>query len=277
MLESMKVSQLNLGFIGFGHMAKVICRSIENARIIPRSQILFIQRDPGKMKRNEQEFGVTSSSLKTLVEKSDILLPAVRPNQMDLVMKDLVQAGFDGSKIIVSIAAGLKMAYYQKHLGVHVPVLRLMPNMPSSVGEGMSILSYNANVSKEDKSLTTLLFSCLGEYVEIEESLMDIASAIAGCGPAFVFRMIEAMARLGEQEGMSYEKSLKIAAQTFLGAGKMLLKGGDPSQLIQEIAVPGGMTEAGLKVMTTQNIDEHFQRAVLAAAKKSKQFSEEFS
>lgn len=276
MVEFMKVSQLHLGFIGFGHMAKVICRSIEQARLIPRSQISFIQRDPDKMKRSEQEFGITSTSLETLVEKSDIILLAVRPNQAERVMKELAEVGVDESKMIVSILAGLKMAYYQRHFGPKTQILRLMPNVASSVGEGMSIFSYNSQASNEFKSLTNLLFSCLGQISEVDESLMDIASAIAGCGPAFVFRMIEAMARLGEKEGLPYEKALKMAAQTFLGAGKMILKGGDPSQLIQEIAVPNGMTEAGLKTMTAHHIDEHFQAAIVTAAKRSRQFSEEF-
>lgn len=268
----MRISEYHLGFIGFGHMAQVICRAIEQAKLIPRSQIHFLRRDPEKMRQNEREFGITSTSLKTLVEKSDLLLLCVRPNQADLVLKELSQLHPDPSKIVVSMLAGIRLAFYQKYL--KNPLLRVMPNIASAVGQGMSLFSYGPDVSIELKSLTQLLFSCMGEVIEIPESQMDIGCAIAGSGPGFVFELIESIARLGEKKGLSYPHALKMAAQTFSGAAQLILKGARPETLLQQIATPQGVTEAGLKKMRSLHLGEQFQSVIESAAERSHELSQ---
>lgn len=270
----MRVSDYNLGFIGFGHMAQVIFSAIDRAKLIPRSQIGFIRRDRDKMRQNEREFGITSTSLENLIDKSDVLILGIRPGQAHSVLQDLKRLKLDGSKTVVSVLAGVKLSYYQKFL--QNPMLRVMPNLASEVAMGMSVFTYSANATNEFKSLTHLLFSCMGEIIEVPEAMMDICCGIAGSGPGFVFRLIEAMARAGEKEGLAYPKALKMAAQTFAGAAKLILKKGEPELLLQQIATPNGTTEAGLKMMTHSLIDEHFQKVVAASAKRSKELSEEY-
>ena len=270
----MRISDCHLGFIGFGHMAQVICRAIEKSRLIPRSKISFIQRDSHKMKKNEQDFGITSTSLSHLLDQSDLILIGVRPNQAHLVLEKM--GGIPESKMIVSILAGVPLAYYQKYFGTKNPLLRVMPNIASAVGKGMSVFSYAPGSSTEFKSLTNLLFSCMGEIIEVPERLMDIACGVAGSGPGFVFRLIEAMASAGETGGLGREDALKMAAQTFAGAAELILKGGQPATLLQQISVPHGTTEAGLKVMSEHQMDAHFRSVVEAAAQRSQELSEEF-
>lgn len=271
----MKISEYHLGFVGFGHMAQVIFRAIDRARLIPRSQVSFLRRNPEKMRQNEQEFGITSTTLETLVKKSEIIVLGIRPNQAEPILKELGRLGV-GSKMVVSLLAGVKLGFYQKYLGHGTPLLRVMPNIASAVGEGMSVFTYGPNPSTEFRSLTNLLFTCMGEVIEVPEPLMDISCGIAGSGPGFVFRLIDAMAREGVKQGLSYEKSLKMAAQTFLGSAKLILKGGQPETLIQQIATPNGTTEAGFKQMTHTDIERLFQGVVEASAKRSKELSEEF-
>ncbi len=271
----MKISDYHLGFIGFGHMAQVICRAIEQSRLIPRSQILFIRRDSAKMKQNEQEFGITSTSLKNLVEKSQVLLICVRPHQADFVLKELASLGA-GSKMIVSLLAGIKLSLFRKHLGPDLQLLRTMPNIATAVGEGMTVFSYGPNPSIEFQSLAHLLFSNMGEVIEVSEDLMDICCGIAGSGPGFVFRLIESMARAGEKHGLSYGKSLKMAAQTFAGAARLILKGSMPEMLIEQIATPKGTTEAGFTAMAELEMEKHFQAVVAASANRSREISEEY-
>jgi pyrroline-5-carboxylate reductase len=177
--------------------------------------------------------------------------------------------------MVVSLLAGIKLPFYQKYL-TNNPILRVMPNIAAAVAEGMSVFSYGPKAPIEFRSITNLLFSCMGEVIEVPEEMMDISCGIAGSGPGFVFRLIEAMARAGEKQGLSYPKALKMAAQTFLGAAKLIVKGAQPEILLQQIATPNGTTEAGLKVITACRLDEHFQSVVEASAKRSKELSEEF-
>jgi pyrroline-5-carboxylate reductase len=268
------LSSYRIGFIGFGHMAKIICRCIEFARLIPRSQIIFSQRDPDKIRSNEQELRITAATLETLVSQSDLILLCVRPPQAKEILQALAKWEWK-DKVLISILAGVKISYFSKFLG-SCPVVRAMPNIASAVGEGMTILTPNSYVSPELRSAVNLLFTSMGNTVQLDEQLMDIATGMAGSGPAFVFSLIEAVARLGEKEGIVYEQSLTIAAQTFLGAARILLKGDVPvRELLRHIAVPNGTTEAGLKVMKDLGIEMRFQDVIIATAARSKAISEE--
>ncbi len=255
-------------------MAQIIFKAIDQAKLIPHSQVSFIRRDPGKMKRDEQEFGITSTSLENLVKKSNIILLGVRPNQAHLVLEKLKHLKLDESKIFISIIAGIQLNYYKKF--INSPVLRVMPNLASEVAMGMSVFSYGPNTSLEFRSLAHILFSCMGEVMEVPESMMDVSCGIAGSGPGFVFRLIESMARAGEKEGLEYAKALKMAAQTFAGAAKLILKKSHPENLLLQIATPNGTTEAGLRMMHSLQMDEHFQTVISASVKRSKELSEEY-
>lgn len=270
----MKLSLVRIGFIGFGHMAQVLFSALDQAKLIPRSQISFLRRDPKKMRENEKTFRITSTSLENLVATSDLILLCVRPNQALPVLEELARIGVQG-KMIVSILAGIQISFFQKYLGSDSQILRVMPNLPAAVGEGMTLFSYGPNPSVEFKSFSHLLFGCMGQVAELREDLMDIGCGMAGSGPGFVFRLIEASARLGEKEGIAYEESLKIAAQTFLGAAQLILKGGvSPAQLLEQIATPNGTTEAGLNKMNELHLDQAFQSVIQAAADKSEKMSQ---
>ncbi len=267
------MSDYQVGFIGFGHMAQVIFHGMDQAKLIPRSQIRFIRRDTHKMRENEREFGITSASLKTLIETSHILILGVRPNQGSQVLEELKRLELDPSKPIISVLAGVKHPFYRKFL--KNPILRAMPNIASEVGMGMTIFNYSENASREFQSASHLLFSCMGEIIEMPEELMDISTAIAGCGPGFVFRLIQAVAKEGEKKGIPHSDALKMAAQTFMGAAKLVMKKKEPERLLEQIATPNGVTEAGLKKMSELKIDEQIQSVIAASTKRSKELSEE--
>jgi pyrroline-5-carboxylate reductase len=179
--------------------------------------------------------------------------------------------------MIITVLAGLKLAHYQKYLGSQTPLLRVMPNIASAAGEGMSLFTYGSTPSSEFRSLSHILFSCMGEVMELSEPLMDVGCAVAGSGPGFVLRLIDAMAKEGEKQGLSRAQALKMAAQTFAGAARLILKGDDPATLLQQIATPNGVTEAGLQTMTSLHIDSHLQKVVEVAAQRSRSLSQELS
>lgn len=262
--------------MGFGHMAQILFQGIDRARIIPRSMISFLQRDAAKMKRNEQKYGITSTGLKNLVESSQILFLCMRPQQAETALRELSLVGGLEGKWIISILAGTKIAFFQKHLGLRAQILRAMPNLASAVGEGMSVLTYSPPCDPSFKTIGNLFFAAVGEIAEVPESTMDIACGIAGSGPGFVFRLIESMARTGEKQGIPYAQALKISAQVFAGASRLISKGALPADLLLQIATPNGTTQAGLDIMTHTEIDKHFASTIEAAAKRSKELSENF-
>ena len=253
-------------------MAKILFEGITQAKLIPKKQISFVQQTPQKMIQSEKKYGITSTSLEHLLKISDILLLCVRPTQAELVLKTMAQLETK-AKMFITVLAGKKLEFYEKFLPPEMQVVRVMPNICSSVGEGMSIFSYSHNATTEFRSLSNILFSCMGQVIEIKEKHMDIACGIAGSGPGFVVKLIEAAARKGEKEGLDYKKALQMAAQTFLGAGKLILKGANPSDLVTQIATPNGVTEAGFRKMHEREVDKRFQEVIEASAKRSEELS----
>jgi pyrroline-5-carboxylate reductase len=138
----------------------------------------------------------------------------------------------------------------------------------------MTILSFGSHSSGDFREAAKLLLAPLGPSLEIPEKLIDAATGIAGSGPGFVFKLIQAMAHVGEKEGIPREQALQMAAQVFAGAGRLIAKGADPSALAVQIATPGGTTEAGFQVMEKMESAKHFQETVEASIRKAKQFSE---
>jgi pyrroline-5-carboxylate reductase len=269
----MKMGDHHIGFVGFGHLAQTIFTALERAKIVPRSQVLFLRRDPAKMKANEQTFKITATSLENLVDKSDLIFLCMRPEQAELALGQLKAAGSLQGKGVIALLAGKKISFYRQSLGDDFSIVRAMPNIASSVLEGMTILSYGPGSSVEFRSTVQFLFSSLGEVAELNEDLMDVATAMAGSGPGFVFRLIESMARAGEKAGISYAQALKISAQTFAGASRLISRGELPGDLIAKIATPNGVTQAGFDVMSSTAIEQHFHSVIEAAAKRSRELS----
>lgn len=268
----MKIDECRVGLIGFGAMLQSIYQAVDSAKLIPPSQVLFVQRDSHKMRENQKKFGITSASLETLVEKSQFLILGVRPMEVELVLKNLSSLDLKG-KMLLTVVAGRRFEIYQKYLGDKIPLIRAMPNTASSIRAGMTVLSMGPYANLDFQSFARILFASLGEVIEVQEQLMDISCAIAGSGPGFVFRLIESMARAGEKEGLTYHQALKMASQTFYGASQMILQGKNPAELIHEIATPGGTTEAGFRMMEETKIENSFQKIIYSSMLRSKDLS----
>ncbi len=266
------MDQKKIGFFGFGHMAQVLFGAMDRAKLAPRSHVCFVRRNGAKALLNEKEFGICSTSLEQLVKQSDLIFLCVKPQQVSEAIEQLKAFPIDG-KMIVSILGGTTLSFLEKKLGEKVFVIRAMPNISSEVGEGMTILSFGDRCNAEFKEIVRRLFGAVGQVSVQTEAMMDIASSMAGCGPGFVVRLIQAMAQAGIKQGMSEEDALKIAAQTFIGAGKLVANGLIPADLIRQIATPQGMTAAGFESMDRTDVDGHLIMAIEAAAVRSKQLS----
>ena len=170
----------------------------------------------------------------------------------------------------MSICAGVSTSKIEKIIGMQ-RVVRVMPNTPALVLEGMSGVCKGAYANEEDAEFVIELLSNIGKAVEVTETQMDIVTAISGSGPAFFYKVIEDMARAGEKLGLDYEKSLELATQTAIGSAKMVMQRGEvPVQtLIDNVATKGGCTFVGISVMNNEHSDKLFYDVIDQTTKKA--------
>jgi pyrroline-5-carboxylate reductase len=272
----MKAGQYRIGFIGFGHMAQTLFKSMDHFKLISRSQILFTRRDPAKARKNQEEFGITSSTIEHIVQSADLIILGTRPQDLSPVLNELQK--FDLKNLwVISIVTGHKISHLQKFLK-NCSIIRAMPNLPISVGEGMTSLAMGPNTPSEFQSFTRLLFRGMGKIIEIKEEELNFATGIAGSGPAYVFALIEAAARFAESKGISYESAKTMAAQMFLGASKMVLESkGEIADLIQHVTVPKGTTDAGFSVFNAAHVAKEFVHTLERAASRAEEIARENS
>ena len=200
-----------------------------------------------------------------------IALLAVKPQKMAEALPRLAPLG-GGTTLFLSVAAGLTLARYEAMLGAGTPVVRAMPNTPSAVGRGITALVANSQVTEADMQLAEALLSAVGDTVRLErEDQMDTVSAISGCGPAYVFHLIEALADAGVAEGLSPELAMRLARATITGAGELAYQSPDDAQQLRvNVTSPGGMTAAGLAVLMG-DLPDLVHRTVRAAADRGRE------
>ena len=203
----------------------------------------------------------TTLSNETVAERSDILFLAVKPNKFDEVIPQISSHVKSGC-VIVSIAAGKTIAAIEDSFGKPVKLVRAMPNTPALVGEAMSALCVNQNVTPEELKEVQALFNSFGKSEVISESLMDAVIGVSGSSPAYVYMFIEALADGAVKYGLPRAKAYQMAAQTVLGSAKMVLETGKhPGQLKDEVCSPGGTTIAGVSALEEWG----FRNAVIKA------------
>ena len=172
--------------------------------------------------------------------------------------------------LVVSIAAGIKIAALEKYLP-HVPVIRVMPNTPVAVGEGMSAVAKGSCADEAAANLVSSMFSAVGRAVQVDESMMDAVTGLSGSGPAFFFLMLDALSDAGVRVGFSRQNALLLSAQTMLGAAKMVLETGEhPGKLKDMVTSPGGTAITGVHMLETHSIRASLIEAVVAATARSR-------
>lgn len=257
-------------------MASAIWEGLARAKLMTAAQVSFSESHEQTRRQIQDTFGLTPSPLESLIQKSDILLICIKPQGLPDFLSQFPGHLWTSEKLLISILAGIPTQTFQDALGSESQILRVMPNTPALVGEGMSALAFNAYVSDAYKAMALDLFECLGKTETVPESMMDVVTGISGSGPAFMYRIADNIAKLGEQEGLKYETALTLAAQTLVGAGKMLLESGkSPSELIQDVSSPNGTTVAGLEMFDKTQIGQEIQRVVLNAINRSRELSNE--
>ncbi len=223
--------------------------------------------------RRRHGVAVTASNLDA-VKQAQVLVLSVKPQVMDALLDEIAPA-VDHSKLVVSIAAGVPIAALARRLGAGARIVRTMPNTPALVGEGATALARGPHATEADLSEAVALFEAVGTAVVVEEHLLDAVTGLSGSGPAFVFLAVEALADGGVKVGLPRHVALALAAQTVVGAGRLVLETGEhPGQLKDQVTSPGGTTIAGVHALETAGFRAALIAAVEAATKRSRELGE---
>lgn len=259
-----------IGFIGFGKMANAIAKRIVDSKFCPSEDIFIFDVNKDALEKAKEEFGVSiAQSNEDLAQKADVIILAVKPFILKDVLK-LISPLLNPEKLVVSIAAGISLKDMEQIAG-KTPVIRVMPNTPALVNSGMSAICRGEYASNEDTKMILEIFKSVGEVIEADEKYIDVITAISGSGPAFFYYFINEIARAGEKLGFDYATSLKLSAQTALGASKMIIEQDvSPEQLITNVTTPGGCTEVGNNTLIDHNVSDILYDTIKNTMEKAK-------
>lgn len=261
-----------IGFLGAGKMGEALARGILGAKLAAPSRVLMSDADEGRRAALAEALGVrTLRDNAELVSASSVIIVALKPGILRQVLPGL--AGAIGTeKLVVSIAAGVTLAELEGMLAPGTRVVRVMPNTPCLLGCGASGYSLGAAATAADGELVNEILFSVGISFCVPEAQLDAVTGLSGSGPAFVALVIEGLADGGVLCGLPRETALKLAAQTVLGTGRLVLEGGKhPAEIKDMVASPGGTTIEGVKVLEEKRLRGALIQAVEAAARKSKE------
>lgn len=261
---------MKIGFIGCGNMASAIINGIIDNKAVNSSDVYAYDiYEPAVNKAVESKQINACKSEIEVVKSSDVILLAVKPNVQASVLNTI--DGEVGDKLLISIAAGKTIEFIESNLKCKAKIVRVMPNINAKVGEAISAYCFNELVNDDDKANVELLLNAIGKVLCLDESFFPLFGVIGGCGPAFAYMFIDAMARAGVKNGMKKSDALMISAQTVLGSAKMILESGEhPWQLIDNVCSPGGTTIEGVTSLQADGFEAAVHNAVDKALDKDK-------
>lgn len=264
-----------IGFIGCGNMGNALVEGIINSGLRKPDEIIVYDKDSIKTQLLQDKFGLkTAANPASLMQNASEIFLSVKPQEMHGLLKTL-KPFLHLQHLLISVAAGLNISFYKSYLGKEQKIIRLMPNTPCLVGEGMIVACSSENVEPQEEQAIIKLLETLGCVLTLDEQYFDAVTALSGSGPAYIFLVIEALADGGVEMGLSRDVALLLASQTVLGAARMCLATGEnPAVLKSRITSPGGTTSAGLLALEAGTIRSSFAKAIAAAAERSKEMGE---
>ncbi len=264
--------RFRVGFVGAGNMAEAICKSLVTILFYKPDDIAAfdVSEERTSLFRNQYGTFICRDNL-SLVEQSENIILAVKPQQVPEVIEQ-IKPGLGQDQLLVSIAAGISTNYLETGLGRSIPVVRAMPNTPMMIGQGATALCRGKFASEKHLEFARSIFASAGIALTLDESLIDAVTAVSGSGPAYLFYLVEAMVQAGTELGLKRDDALNLAAQTALGAMRMVLETKiDPAELRQKVTSRGGTTAAAIGVLDDRNVKQNIVDAIHAAAKRSKE------
>jgi len=260
--------------IGGGKMGSIIAGSLIRQRLISADDVCVTDVDASRLKILRSTLKVkTDSDNRKAVEKADIVILAVKPQNMSITLQE-IKTVIHKSQVIISIAAGITTASIESLLGKDVRVVRVMPNTPALIGEGAAAVAPGRHARASDIKRTRAIFNAVGMTVEVTEKQMDAVTGLSGSGPAYFFLFLEALIEAGVKNGLTRDLAKKLATQTMLGAARLCQESGrEPAELREMVTSPNGTTFAALKIMEKRRLRAIIIEAVDEATKRSRELA----
>lgn len=262
---------MKIGFIGCGNMGSAMIGGMLKKGLFNKEEIIVSNLTAEGSRRSREKLGVvTTMDNCQVVRQADIIFLAVKPQFYEEVLaqvKDVLTA----SHMLVGIAPGKTLAWLEEKCGQPLKIVRMMPNTPALVGEGMTGVCKNERVTEEDLKIICEITDSFGRTEVVPERLMDAVGAVSGCSPAYVFMFIEAMADAAVAQGMPRKQAYGFAAQAVLGSAKMVLETGmHPGELKDMVCSPSGTTIEGVRILEKAGMRSAVFEALTGAAEKGK-------
>ncbi len=258
-----------IGLVGGGNMGEAL---IEHLR--KKYFVLVHEKDQARTEYLSKHYKLKTTDLKTVVDSSDVIIVAVKPQDIEEVLKELGRLMTDQLKLLVSIAAGITTPFIEKALAKKIKVIRTMPNLPVKVKDGMTAISPGQYAEDSDVEVVRQIFDHLGKTVVVKEEWMDAITAVSGSGPAYVFFFVEGMIKAACALGLKEDLSKDLVETVFRGSIRLLEKKKEDAALLRaKVTSKGGTTEAALEVFMKNHFDDIITQALLAAQKRAGELS----
>lgn len=269
MLKNKKIA-----IIGTGHIGSALLGGMMRGGLVPPKNVTVTRRDPAALEELRKAWGVhaTTDNAKA-IRGADIIIVAVKPQGATEALSTL-NGTIEEGQLVISVMAGIPTDQIEKRLGSPCPVVRAMPNTPALIDQGATAISKGARADDSHLELAAQIFKSVGRVEVVPETLMDAVTGLSGSGPVYIYMVIEALTDGGVKMGLPRAVALRLAAQTVLGAAKLVLETGKhPAILKDEVTTPGGTAIAAVHELESKGLRNVLIDAVVTATRRSQELS----
>ena len=265
---------MKTGFIGVGNMGGAILKGYAGSPQGQKDQIMIFDTNRELCEQRLKEVrGSMTDQLVDLVRASEVIVLGVKPQVMDDVLEEIAKV-YQPEKLIISMAAGISIAFIRKHLGNDAKIIRIMPNTPAMVGEGMIAMCPVEGLTLKQLMAAESILKSVGKVEEVEESMLDCVIGVSGSSPAYTFMYIEALTQAAVNNGMNLQQARTFAAQSVLGAAKLVMESPESlEQLRIDVCSPGGTTIEAVRKLEKNGFMDDVREAFQAAVDRSKEMT----
>jgi pyrroline-5-carboxylate reductase len=266
------LSDKKLAVLGAGKIGGILLRAFLEQKLVQPKRVRATVRHAEKARSVAKQLGIeTSTDNRAAVREADIILLAVKPQAVKEICEE-IKPEIKPGKLIVSVVASVSTQLIEKHLGMDLPVIRAMPNTPCAIGAGMTGLAKGVHAAKEHLEIAQAMFQAVGRTVVVDEKLIDAVTGLSASGTAFIYIILESLAEGGVKVGLPRDVSTLLAAQTMMGASRMVLETGDhPALLKDAVTTPAGSTMDGILELEDGKLRVTLIKAVMKATQRAKE------
>ena len=264
------LSQKKVAVIGAGKMGETLIKALLEAKVVRPEQLVATARHPETVERKGKLYGIRATTNNAEAARgADIILLSVKPQAMAEVLKSIRRV-VGKKQVVISTAASVSTSFIERGLASGVPVVRTMPNTPCLIRAGMTGICAGKHAKREHLALAEQVFSALGRVLAVDEKYMDAVTGLSASGPAFMYVVLESLAEGGVKVGLPRELATELAAQTMLGAARMVLETREhPAKLKDVVTTPAGCTIDGLLELEAGGVRVALIKTVVQATKRA--------